>query len=47
MARRHREDYTFENIRLVAQATQIILRTKHTRTTHKQMVVGYDRPFPF
>ena len=39
------EDYTFENIRLVAQATADHFARKHTRTTRKQMIVGYDRRF--
>ena len=39
------EDYTFENIRLVAQATADYFARKQTRTTRKRMVVGYDRRF--
>ena len=38
------EDYTFENIRLVAQATADYFSRKQTRTTRKRLVVGYDPP---
>lgn len=39
------EDYTFDNVRLVAQATAEHFSRKHTRFTHKRVVIGYDRRF--
>ncbi len=39
------EDFTFANVRAVAQATADYFRRRHTRTTRRRMVVGYDRRF--
>jgi len=39
------EDFTFANVRAVAQATADYFRRRKTRTTRKRMVVGYDRRF--
>ena len=39
------EDYTFNNVRLVAQATADYFSRKLARKTLKKIVVGYDRRF--
>ena len=39
------EDFTFENVQAVAQATADYFRRRKTRTTRKKIVVGYDRRF--
>jgi phosphomannomutase len=39
------EEFTFANVRRVAQATADFFRRRHTRKTRKLIVVGYDRRF--
>ncbi|MBC8325732.1 MAG: phosphoglucomutase/phosphomannomutase family protein [Verrucomicrobia subdivision 3 bacterium] len=39
------EEFTFANVRAVAQATAEYFRRRKTRTTRKRIVVGYDRRF--
>ena len=39
------EDFTFGNVRLVAQATADFFARRHPNRTRKKIVVGYDRRF--
>ena len=39
------EDFTFKNVRLVAQATADYFQRQQTRTTKKLIVIGFDRRF--
>ena len=39
------EDFTFKNVRLVAQATADFFQSQQTRTTKKLIVIGFDRRF--
>ena len=39
------EDFTFKNVRLVAQATADYFLRRQTRTTKKLIVIGFDRRF--
>ena len=39
------EDFTFKNVRLVAQATADFFQRQQTHTTKKLIVIGFDRRF--
>ena len=39
------EDFTFNNVRLVSQATADFFQRQQTRTTKKLIVIGFDRRF--